>query len=77
MTTNDPVYHPAHYTQGEIECWDAARTFLGDEGFIAALRFQVNKYNWRLGSKDARLRDAAKLANYANKLLEVVTEVDK
>ena len=70
------VRHPAHYCQGEIECWDAARTFLGDEGFIAACRFNINKYNWRAADKKSMKEDIQKVIVYASKILEVLEESD-
>ena len=37
----DPVNHPAHYTQGSVECIDAIESALGPDGFVAFLRGQV------------------------------------
>ena len=71
---NDPVNHPSHYTQGGIECIDAIQSALGREGFIAFLRGQVIKYQWRLGHKDSMTQDNAKAIWYANKLQEVLNE---
>jgi hypothetical protein len=65
---NDPVNHPAHYTQGGIECIDAIEAALGHEGFVAFLRGQVIKYQWRLGLKDLPAQDAAKAHWYSTRL---------
>ena len=74
MAKHDAVNHPEHYTQGEIECIDAIAAALGQEGFIAFLRGQVIKYQWRLGRKDLPAQDNAKAIWYANKLAEVLRD---
>ncbi len=66
---SDQVNHPAHYTQGGIECIDAIESALGPDQFIGFLRGQVIKYQWRLGRKDASAQEAAK-ANWYGKRLE-------
>jgi hypothetical protein len=67
---HDPVHRPSHYTSGAVECIDAIEAALGPEGFIAFLRGQVIKYNWRLGRKDAPPQDAGKAKWYMDKLAE-------
>jgi hypothetical protein len=71
---DDPVNHPAHYTQGAVECIDAIRAALGRDGFIAFLRGQVIKYQWRLGLKGVAAEDAAKANWYGQKLEQVLKE---
>ena len=66
--TEDDVNYPAHYNQGDIECIDAIRSMLGKEGFIAYLRGNIAKYNWRLLHKGKALRDAQKLGWYQHRL---------
>lgn len=74
----DMVNHPPHYqTHDEpgvpdVECIDAIHAQLGREGFIAFLRGQVARYNWRVGRKDARPHEAKKAQWYMNKLVEVL-----
>lgn len=75
MAKHDPVNHPSHYTQGGIECIDAIEAALGPEGFIAFLRGQVIKYQWRLGHKDVTTQDNAKAIWYANKLQAALEKV--
>jgi hypothetical protein len=70
VPASDPVDHPAHYTQGTVECIDAIESALGRDGFTAFLRGQVIKYNWRIGLKGDTAEDAAKAAWYANRLAE-------
>lgn len=67
-TAPDPVNHPAHYTQGAIECIDAIAAQLGPEGFVAFLRGQLAKYNWRLLAKGDPAENLAKLRWYAERL---------
>jgi hypothetical protein len=64
----DLINHPPHYTQGGIECIDAIRAALGHDGFVAFLRGQVIKYQWRLGLKGAAAEDAGKARWYAARL---------
>jgi hypothetical protein len=47
----DMVNSPAHYNQSNIECIDAIRAALGEEGFVAYCRGNAIKYNWRAGHK--------------------------
>ena len=65
----DAVNHPAHYTQGFIECIDAIASALGHDAFIEFLRGQVIKYMWRLGRKGEPLKDAEKGTWYASRLV--------
>lgn len=65
---HDPVHRPSHYTSGKVECVDAIEAALGPEGFIAFLRGQVIKYNWRLGKKDAPAQEAGKAKWYMDLL---------
>ena len=44
--TCDAVNHPAHYTQGGIECIDAIKAAVGS-GFEAYLVGNIIKYLWR------------------------------
>lgn len=67
----DPVKAPAHYTAGKIECWDAIRAMLGDEGFVSFCRGTVVKYLWRAPHKGAELEDYKKAKAYLEKLTSV------
>lgn len=69
---SDPVNHPSHYTQGKVECIDAIEAALGVEGFIAFLRGQVIKYQWRCGLKDAANQDGAKAHWYSDRLVKAL-----
>ena len=48
---SDAVNKPAHYHGEGVECIDAIRAALGQEGFIAYCRGNAIKYAWRAGKK--------------------------
>lgn len=68
----DNVNHPPHYTAGPIECIDAIRAALGDEGFIAYCRGTAIKYAWRAGRKSAHAEDLRKGAWYLTRAADVL-----
>ena len=43
----DPVNHPPHYTQGEIECIDSVRAALTPEEFRGHCKGNAMEYIWR------------------------------
>lgn len=73
----DPVNHPAHYTQGKIECIDAIKAALGREGFIAYLRGTIMKYQWRMPHKGNPKQDAEKSSWYNAQLVAELGEEKK
>ena len=44
---NDTVNHPAHYTQGTIECIEAIKAALTPEEFRGFCKGNALKYIWR------------------------------
>jgi hypothetical protein len=63
------VNAPAHYNKnGEIECIDAIKEVLGQEGFESYLQGQIVKYIWRSDVKGGA-EDIRKLIWYARRLL--------
>ena len=66
---NDPVNHPAHYTQGGIECIDALKAALGFEGFKSYCRGNIIKYLWRTEHKN-KVQDLKKARWYLDRLIE-------
>ena len=65
----DPVNHPAHYTQGGVECIDAiAAAVTGLAGMEAVCTAQVIKYVWRWKHKNG-LEDLQKADFYLNWLM--------
>ena len=67
----DMVNHPAHYTQGGIECIDAlnAMTSSFTDPVDACLSWQIVKYVWRHPHKGKPLEDLQKAQFYLNKLI--------
>lgn len=68
----DQVNHPAHYTQGDIECWDAMRACMSTEEFAGYLRGCAIKYLWRCNMKGTCVQDLQKARAYVNKLVEMI-----
>ena len=68
---NDPVNNPAHYNQGQYECWDAMEDLLGAEitsDFCIGCAF---KYIWRENLKNSSVEDIKKTIVYLNKYAEM------
>ena len=69
INVNDAVNHPAHYTQGGVECIDAIRAAMTFEEFCGYLRGNVIKYMWRYNDKGG-IQDLAKAKWYLNRLID-------
>lgn len=69
--TADNVNHPAHYTNGEIECIDAIKAALSKEQYTGYLRGNVLKYLWRFDRKGGA-EDLRKARTYLEWLIEAV-----
>ena len=69
---NDPVNHPAHYTQGDVECIDALESMaMGYTDPVAAgLAWQVVKYVWRCPLKGKPVEDSEKAHFYLHRLID-------
>lgn len=72
--SHDSVNHPLHYTSGSIECIDAIRSALGDDGFISFCRGNAIKYVWRAGLKEDAAEDLRKAKWYEQRAAEVIEE---
>lgn len=70
---NDNVQHPAHYTQGGIECIDAMISAFGVEAVKIFCKLNAFKYVWRASHKN-HLEDIEKSLWYLNKYLELETQ---
>lgn len=68
---HDPVDHPAHYTQGGIECIDALEAALGVDGVKAFCRGNAIKYLWRAGAKGSLIEDLRKAVWYIQHEIEI------
>lgn len=68
--SNDTVNHPAHYTQGGIECIDAIEAAVNElPGIEAVCTGNAIKYLWRWKQKNGT-EDLKKAIWYINKLIE-------
>lgn len=65
---SDMVNHPPHYTSGNIECIDAIKAALGDDGFKAYCRGTAIKYIWRVDKKWNSSEDVRKSIWYLERL---------
>lgn len=68
----DAINHPPHYTKGHIECIEAIKAALGQDGFDSYCRGQVIKYLWRAGHKGSAAEDLGKADWYMRRLLQEV-----
>ena len=66
----DMVNSPPHYNQGEIECIDAIKAALGEEGFKAYCRGNALKYTWRANHKGNHDQDVQKAIWYMNRIIQ-------
>lgn len=71
-SAQDQVNHPAHYTQGDIECWDAMRACMSADEFEGYLRGCAIKYLWRCTDKGTFTQDLKKARAYVDKLIEEI-----
>ncbi len=71
---SDKINHPAHYTQGDIECIDAIKAAtVNKKGVEAVCTANIIKYVWRYESKNG-LEDLNKAKWYLERL---IAEVEK
>lgn len=69
-TTKNPVNHPSHYNQGNIECIDAMVAAFGKEAVATFCHINAFKYLWRTEHKNG-LQDIDKAIWYLNKYKEL------
>ena len=62
------VNSPAHYRQGGIECIEAIKASMSEEGFKDYLKGNVMKYIWRCKHKGKAIEDIEKALWYLNRL---------
>lgn len=68
--TSDSVNHPAHYTQGGIECIDAIEAAVSElSGIEAVCTGNAIKYLWRWKQKNG-VEDLKKARWYINRLIK-------
>ena len=70
---NDNVNHPAHYTQGSVECIEAIEASMTAEEFRGYLKGNIMKYLWRYRNKGGT-EDLRKAEWYLQRLIGEVAE---
>ena len=65
-----------HYKKMGVEPWDVVDTWPLEQQ-IGAHRHNLLKYTMRLGNKDDRLKEAKKIRDYADKLIEVLEKANE
>ena len=65
---DDTVNHPAHYTQGGIECIEAIKASMTASEFRGYLKGNAMKYMWRYQLKNG-VEDLRKAQWYLNRLI--------
>lgn len=70
--TNDPVNHPSHYTQGNVECIDAMEIAFGEEAVARYCLCAMFKYLWRRKDKGNEEQDIQKSLWYFDKFVEII-----
>lgn len=68
VVIEDAVHNPAHYRQGGIECIEAIKASMSEEGFRDYLKGNVMKYIWRYEHKGKAIEDIEKAMWYLNRL---------
>lgn len=70
VSTDNPVTHPSHYTQGNIQCIDAMESAFGKKAVATWCKLNAFKYIWREQHKNG-LQDINKAIWYLNKYKEL------
>lgn len=69
-TSDNPVTHPTHYTQGKVQCIDAMESAFGKEAVATWCKLNAFKYIWREQHKNG-MEDIDKALWYLNKYKEL------
>lgn len=69
MAKHDAVNHPAHYTQGGIECIDALEAALTPDEFAGLCKGNAIKYIWRESYKGGS-EDLEKARWYLKRIID-------
>lgn len=65
----------SHYRTMDIEPWEVIATWPAQEQ-VGYHRGNVLKYVMRMGTKDERIKEAKKIRDYADKLIEALEKVN-
>lgn len=71
----DQVNSPEHYNHSSLECIDAIRAMLGEDGFINYCCGNVMKYVWRHRYKGSPAQDLSKARWYLAKAIEATEKL--
>lgn len=66
---SDAAHHPSHYAKGGVECIEAIKASMTDDGFCDYCKGNVIKYLWRWRDKGGT-QDLEKASVYLNWLVE-------
>jgi hypothetical protein len=66
----DPVYAPAHYNTGNIECIEAIKESMTSDAFKGYCKGNALKYVWRMSYKGKPIEDLRKAIWYIERLIE-------
>lgn len=69
MQTNDPVFQPAHYNQGKVECIEGIEASMEKEAYRGYLKGNCMKYIWRYEKKNG-VEDLRKAKVYLDWLID-------
>ena len=73
---DDKVNHPAHYTQGAVECIEAIKASMTASEFRGYLKGNAMKYMWRYQHKGG-VEDLKKARWYLDRLIEDFESINK
>ena len=73
---DDPIDHPEHYTNGDIECIEAIEAAMDPKEYKGYLRGQIFKYVWRCELKGKEIQDLEKADWYLNRLIDYLKEME-
>lgn len=76
VTVEDAVFHPSHYTNGQIECIEAIESSMPQEEFIGYLKGNVLKYVWRYENKGGA-EDLMKARWYLDLFIDRVSNMER
>ena len=73
---SENVNHPAHYTQGSVECIEAIEASMTGEEYRGYLKGCMMKYIWRYRNKGG-LEDLKKARWYLDRLISTIEQEKK
>lgn len=77
MTERTPAHYQiggTHYTELDVQPWDAMQAWLSQEQFLGFLLGNSIKYLARCNSKGSRLQDLKKARHYIEKAIQTIED---